>query len=103
MNAPLKPGVTAVDVSTCQRRHLTRRGVEYSTVRATDMATDVYLTEQCDAGRSLEVHAALAQRLARKIHGLETCVKAVRSTPGGYVFHLELQWGPPVPFGEVGL
>lgn len=48
MNAPARPGVTAVDVSTCQRRHLTRKlGAEYYTVQARDLATDLYTTEQC--------------------------------------------------------
>lgn len=100
MNAPLSPAVTAVDISTCQRRHLTRKlGAEYYTVQARDLSTDLFVTEQCGPERSLEQHAALAQQLARKLHGVGTYVKAVRSTPGGYVFHLELQLAPAVPFG----
>lgn len=100
MNAPLKVQITAVDVSTCQRTHLTRKlGAEYFTVRATDERTALFLAEQCGPERSLEVHAALAQKLATKLHGVDTYVKAVRSIPGGYVFHLELQLAPAVPFG----
>jgi hypothetical protein len=91
MNALTSAPVLSMDVSTSQRtRYAIRDGAEYQLLNARDERTGFYLEQRVEDGRDLEVHAALAQALALKLTGLQMQPTAMRSVPGGFVFHLQV-------------